>query len=137
MRKIPYTFASETKVPAGQTRAEIEKLLARYKATHIGYMSGPERAVLAFRLNERMVRFTVPMPDESKMPQKFRSRWRALLLCVKAKLESVTAGIETFDEAFMPHVVMPDGKTLGEHALPQIESAYKQGKMPPMLSFGG
>jgi hypothetical protein len=136
MRAKPYTFASETKVPAAQTRAEIEKLLGRYRASHIAYMAMPDRAILGFRLNDRMVRFTVPMPDQDKMPQKFRSRWRALLLCVKAKLESVGAGIETFDEAFMPHVVMPDGKTLGEHALPQIESAYKQGKMPPMLTFG-
>lgn len=133
MSNKPYVFASETRVPATQTRADIEKLLSRNKATHIAYMATPEGAVLAFRLAGRMVRFSVPMPNEEKMPQKFRSRWRALLLCVKAKLESVGAGIETFDEAFMPHVVMPDGKTMSEHTLPLIARAYESGQMPPLL----
>lgn len=131
----PYSgFAAETKVPAMRSRAEIEQLLVRAKATHIAFMSAPEQAVVAFRLSDRMVRFTVPMPPESQ-GQKHRQRWRALLMCIKAKLESVRTGIEHFDEAFLAHVVMPDGKTLAQHTLPQIASAYKSGKMPPLLGF--
>ncbi len=134
---MTYTFASQTKVSAGQSRSDIEKLLAKHKATHIGYASTPGFATLGFQIGGRMVRFKVPMPDQATAPQKHRSRWRALMLCVKAKLESVAAGIETFEEAFLANVVMPDGKTLGEHALPQIANAYREGKMPPMLTFGG
>lgn len=130
-------FAAETKVSAAQTRADIEKLLGKHKATHIGYASQPGRATLGFQIDGRMVRFSLDMPDPDQKAQKYRSRWRAVLLCVKAKLESVAAGIETFDEAFLANVVMPDGKTLGEHALPHVERAYREGKMPPLLSFSG
>jgi len=137
MSNKPYTFASQTSVSAGQSRTDIEKLLGKHKATHIGYASTPGSATLGFQINGRMVRFVVPMPDKDREAQKHRSRWRALMLCVKAKLESVAAGIETFDEAFLANVVMPDGKTLGEHALPHIVAAYQGGKMPPLLTFGG
>jgi hypothetical protein len=130
-------FAAETKVSASQSRADIERLLMKHKATHIGYASQPGRAILGFQIAGRMVRFSLEMPDPDAKPQKYRSRWRAMLLCVKAKLESVAANIETFDEAFLANVVMPDGKTLAEHAIPHVEAAYKSGTMPPLLTFGG
>ena len=34
-------------------------------------------------------------------------------------------------------VVMPNGQTMAEHALPFIKDAYATGKMPPLLSFNG
>jgi hypothetical protein len=34
----------------------------------------------------------------------------------------------------MAHVVLPNGMTLAEHAQPLIEQAYKDGKMPPLLT---
>jgi hypothetical protein len=40
------------------------------------------------------------------------------VLAVKAKLISVADGIETFEEAFMAHVVMPDGRTVAETITP-------------------
>ena len=51
----------------------------------------------------------------------------------KAKLEAVESGIATFEEEFMAHIVMPNGKTVGEMALPLIESAYKTNKHVPLL----
>lgn len=128
-------YAVRTKVPTQQTRGEIEQLLRKYGADSFGYAQELTRVSLGFRANGRMVRFTVMMPDERQEAAAMRSRWRALLLCIKAKLESVACGIETFDEAFMPHVVMPDGKTVSQHALPGIKQAYETGKMPPLLSF--
>lgn len=130
-------FAAETKVTAEQSRMDIERLLTKHQATHIGYASQPGRATLGFQIAGRMVRFSLEMPDPATKPQKFRSRWRAMLLCVKAKLESVSAGIETFDEAFLANVVMPDGKTLAEHAIPHVKRAYESGVMPQLLTFGG
>ena len=59
--------------------------------------------------------------------------WRALALSIKAKLVGVDDGIETFEQAFMAHVVMPDGLTLGDHVTPKIAAAYESGKMPALL----
>jgi hypothetical protein len=60
-----------------------------------------------------------------------------LLLCIKAKLESVEAKIETFEEAFLAHVVLPDGETVGEHALPAVAAIYKGGQLRPLLPAPG
>ena len=60
-------------------------------------------------------------------------RWRALLLVVKAKLEAVEAEIATFEEEFLPHIVLPNGRTVGEMALPEIERAYQGGRTPALL----
>ena len=65
--------------------------------------------------------------------QACRSRWRALALAVKAKLEAVAIGITTFEDEFMAHIVMPDGLTVGEHVRPRIASAYESGQVTPLL----
>jgi len=56
-----------------------------------------------------------------------------LLLAIKARLASVEAGIETFEAAFMPYVVLPDGRTVATAVLPMIESAYQSGQTPAGL----
>ena len=66
-----------------------------------------------------------------------RQRWRALLLCIKAKLEGVESKIESFEEAFLAHVVLPDGSTVGQHAAKSIALAYSGNKMVPLLPHLG
>lgn len=123
-------YAVRTKVPANRSRSEIEVLLKRYGAKRFAYANDTGHVILVFDMADRRVRFTVPMPDKE---QAERARWRAVLLCIKAKLESVAAGIETFEDAFLSHVVMPDGMTVGEHTRPAIASAYKGEPLPPLL----
>ncbi len=43
------------------------------------------------------------------------------------------AGITSFEEEFLAHIMLPDGTTVGEHTLPQVERAYLCGKMPTLL----
>jgi hypothetical protein len=62
-----------------------------------------------------------------------RRRWRALALVIKAKLEAVASGIVSFETEFMAHIVLPDGRTIGQHVSPAIEAAYSSGKMSPLL----
>ncbi len=62
-----------------------------------------------------------------------RRRWRALALVIKAKLEAVSTGITTFESEFMAHIVMPDGRTIGQHVTPAIEAAYTSGKVRALL----
>ena len=65
--------------------------------------------------------------------QACRQRWRALLLLVTAKFEGVASGITTLEEEFLAHIYLPDGRTVGEFIQPQIEEAYRTGRMPPTL----
>ena len=60
-------------------------------------------------------------------------RWRAMILVVKAKLESVETGISTFQEEFMAHIIMANGKTIGENILPRLLESSRDGKHPALL----
>lgn len=128
-------FAATTKVPVDQTRNEIERVLARYGANKFAYFSESGRAIILFEAHSRRIRFDLPVPEgeSDKDAQARRQKWRALLLCIKAKLESVESKIESFEEAFLAHVVMPDGITVGQHTKPLIEQTYKTGSMQALL----
>lgn len=128
-------YAVDTKVPASQSRHEIEVLLKRYGADSFGYAQEADCVTIGFRTHGRMLRFRVIMPDEKKTAKQYRQRWRALLLCIKGKLESVASGIEQFDEAFMANIVTPDGKTVAQITIPHIKTMYETGKMPPLLGL--
>lgn len=135
------TYAEKTRVAPEKTRAEIERVLARYGASSFAYGTQPGRAMIMFETKDRRIRFELPLVPPNRATQvqgeQFtRSRWRALLLSIKAKLESVEAGIESFDEAWMSHIVMPNGRTMAQHMIPYLEDGYSRGKMPPMLGFG-
>jgi hypothetical protein len=145
-------YAKGTTVAVGQSRAELEKILSRYGADVFSYGQDESRAIVAFRAKGRHVKFTLPLPtlddfkwrgrfynDRTKKSlmdqreQKIRELWRGLLLVIKAKLEAVESGIESFEQAFMPYLLLPDGTTAGEFLLPQVEQAYETGEMPSLL----
>lgn len=129
-------YAARTRVPAERTRIEIEQLMRKRGADQFLSGSDSDRAVLAFRLGGRHIRFTLPLGD-ARSEQHCRSRWRALLLVIKAKLEAIDIGILTVEEAFIADTVLPDRRTVAEVMLPQIESAYATGNMPPLLPYHG
>lgn len=86
--------------------------------------------MLQFRIAGVLIRFEMEVPASD---QAARQRWRALLLCLKAKLEAVECGITTFEEEFMAHIVMPDGSTFGKWAGPQLQDMRERGEMPKSL----
>jgi hypothetical protein len=129
-------YAADTRVPVAQSRAEIERLLEKARAKQYGTAIDYDLATarVQFRLHDRIIRFTVALPDANKLKgeqyaRRERQRWRALLLVIKAKLESVESAIETFEQAFLANIVMPDDQTVGAHVVPQITEAYRSGKM--------
>lgn len=130
-------FAATTSVSAERTRNEIETTLTRYGATAFAFYSSNGRAMIAFEADSRRILFELPLPveikDENKRAQATRQRWRALLLVIKAKLEAVASKITTFEDEFMAHIVMPDGKTVATHLRPRIAQAYDTGHMLPLL----
>lgn len=149
-------YAEKTSVSVDNSRAEIERTLARYGADQFAYGRDDSRGIasIQFRTSSRHVRFVLHLPgredDEflytptrgtlrsgeaayKAWEQACRQRWRALALCIKAKLEAVEAGISEFDEEFLAHIVVPNGQTVGEWLCPQIDHAYQTQKMPSDL----
>lgn len=59
-----------------------------------------------------------------------RRRWRAQLLLLKAKLEMIAMGATTVEREFMADMLMANGQTVAQQALPQLAAMYKDGKMP-------
>lgn len=153
-------FAEGTAVPVDKTKTEIESTLIRFGAT--GFVSawmGTSHAIM-FEMHGRRVKFVLPMPDpqdrkftfltknswrpdasakvrKDRYDGEVRRLWRSLLLCIKAKLEIVESGIATFEEEFLSHVVLPDGRTVGQWMGPQIATVYETGRMPPLLLGSG
>lgn len=145
-------YAASTQVSSNKSRDEIERTLARYGADQFMYGWQDSAAVIAFRANERRIRFILPLPDrnarefthhdrgqrqpeaaERLYEQATRQRWRALALVIKAKLEAVESGISEFEDEFLAHVMLPGGQTVGEWMRPQVAEVYLTGSMPPML----
>jgi hypothetical protein len=152
-------YAKDTSVSSEKSQAEIRKTLTKYGATKFAYVEEEERAAIMFEVENRRIRFILPLPDPNdeqffriarryerrstqaarqKWEQACRQRWRALVLAIKAKLEVVESGIATFEEEFLAYVVMPDGQTVGDLVLPNIDKAYMTNSMPPLLpAIGG
>lgn len=143
-------FAEGTEVSVEKSRAEIEKLLAKYGAKAFGYMATDTQATLAFQASERNIRFSLRLPPISdfthdgrrmrRTPERQREAkeaacrrlWRALCLVIKAKLEAVASGVSVFEDEFMAHIVLPSGLTVSEEVRPRIAAAY-EGNTVPML----
>src|SRR5262245_49973356 len=115
-------FAQHTRVSVKQTKGDIEAVCGKYGADKFGMTIEPGRAVVMFAANNRTLRFVLPLPEGTslKIEQDTRARWRCLLLAIKAKFETVANKIETFDEAFLAHIVVDDGATAYEKMLPLL-----------------
>lgn len=149
-------YAQGTEVSQDRSVAEIRATLRRFGAE--AFMFGEEegRGIVGFRMAGRHVRIQVALPqymdDEFQLTptgrersasaaaqaweQAVRERWRALALVVKAKLVAVEEGVAAFDQEFLAYLVMPDGSTVGDHALPAVALAYESGRMPVRLLTG-
>lgn len=148
-------YAEGTSVPVEKTRAEIEGILRRYGADGFRYgwldRDGKRVEQIEFTANARHVRFTLALPskDDKRFfftkhrrqrrtegaafqawEQECRRKWRALGLCVKAKLEAVSSGISLFEHEFLAQLV--DGetnRTVGELMQPWIEGRLSATKL--------
>ena len=62
-----------------------------------------------------------------------------MLQSIRARLEEVESGIVTFEEAWLPWIVLPGGGTVGREVIPLVEKAYEDGLAPARLlpDYGG
>lgn len=139
------SYAVKTSVPIDRSQGEIRKILAKHNATGFAFGEQGDFAMIMFEMAFRRFKFVLPMPKKyspgatqasvKTYEQICRSRWRCLVLAIKAKLECVESGITTLEQEFLAHIVLPGGQTMGQVAIPKIDEAYKSGKMPPLLEY--
>lgn len=142
-------YAQNTTVNVDRSRVEVHKILRKHGASRVADAWEPGRAAIQFEINDRVARLSVPLPTKEEIAgRKFarktpaalkkavereeRQRWRALVLLLKAKLESIELGLTTFDDEFLAALVLKDGRTVAESMLDAIE-----GKLAPALPAKG
>jgi hypothetical protein len=129
-----------TSVPVSRSQEGVRTLLQKHGASQFTFgeatVAGKVWVGVEFALNDRSVRMRVPLgkPDDDALASKARrSRtktlgeiraeaneqearrvWRVLHWSLKARLEAVENGLETFEEAFLAHLVTEDGVTVYE-----------------------
>ena len=146
-------YAATTSVPVARSRAEIEQLLSSTSArsswrgsitTRTGRQCSSRRttASSSSRLTCRIraTRSTRKMQNRyaqrtaagiaKVVEQEERTKWRALLLVIKAKLEAVESNIATFEDEFLAHVLLPNQQTVAQFIGPTVDQIYKTGRMP-------
>lgn len=145
-------YAEGTAVSPEKSQAEIQQLLKRYGATGFAFGWEAQRAMVGFTVHGRGVRFLLELPtdtaayartargqrrtpaqQQAALESEVRRLWRSLALAIKAKLEVVASGIATFDEEFMAHLLLPDGSTVGDRVVRELDEAYARGIAPPRL----
>ena len=143
---------SSTTVAAAKSQEHIRVLLKRYAAErmqfHESFAERTVRVTFEIRINGyafvvniqaripqaerqqksgRGFRELSPRAVEELQDRHERAAWRALFFAIKSRLESVDYGIESFEQAFLAHIVTSKGgKTIGEAIIPQLKSPQFQ-----------
>jgi hypothetical protein len=122
-------------VPVYRSRFELERVLGRHGATDFAVVEADASASIQFAVHGCFVQLGLPLPDpkdaritatasgrprsvaaqERAYEQALREHWRAFVLAVRGKLQSVESGISTFEDEFasflVPHVREENGRT--------------------------
>lgn len=152
------SYASTTTVSVEKSRAEIDTLLGKHGASHRGIQVNEDLALaqIAFVIHGRKYRLDVPLPKlvkpkefkgeprgwwqwddtkranylRSEYDQQCRSRWRAILLMLKAKLELVEIGVSSVEREFLADMVLADGQTMHLAVAEAIKRGLDSGTAP-------
>ena len=149
-------YARNTSVSSDRTITQIKSLVERFGADQFAFATEDARAMVSFRCTRRVVRFTLPFPsiDDEEFAltatgrerstdaqrglweQECRAKWRSLYLLIKALLVAIEDGLIEFDRAFMHDIVTPNGRTVGEILLPDVQRMIESGEPVPLMLTG-
>lgn len=152
-------YASNTSVSVDRSLVEIERVLQRAGAGRFAmtkdYESG--RCAVAFEVGRLPFRLEIPLPDRDSVEfthtaagrergagqvadvydKEVRRRYRVMLIAIKAKAELVATGCSTWEREFLADLLLPNGETVSEAFLPEMDKALAGGKMPRLLMAPG
>ena len=149
-------YAKTTKTSIDKSKNELERIIKRFGAE--GYVYGWRAGVvqIAFEIGNRIYNVKLPMAEPGDREfthtptgrirasksaiehyeQEIRSRFRELVLLMKAKFIGIERGITTFDDEFLPKLKLPDGSTVGEWAERELPRIFDTHGTPEFLMPG-
>lgn len=122
----PRKAYADTAVPVSKSQDELRRLLLRFGAQQFTMGEGQDWAGIEFVHADHLVRLRCPVRDQqaaiaadsrhvsaeekrATAAERERARvWRVLVWSVKARLVAVEEGLETFEQAFLSHLVDPN-----------------------------
>lgn len=140
MLKPSYKNYSGTIIRPEKSQGDITAELARYGINSVQHTMTDKFFSVAFQAiveeQERpiTIRIDVPYSQEEDYEDKYglkykRVKYRALYYYVKSLLIAWDDGLKTFAEIFLPHIVLPGGKTVVQDLLPKYAMAIKSGQI--------
>lgn len=118
----------DTSVPVDKSQAAIRSMLRKYGADHFAFSESADLAEVAFRSGVLAVRMRVPIrpmtaeaaravarqrkrkqdtAESDRWESETRRVWRVLYWLLKSRMEAIDAGVETFEQAFLAHLLDP------------------------------
>jgi hypothetical protein len=137
-------YAQGTSVTEDRSRAQIERDLMKYGASHFGYSRTPNEANIFFTMDSLPFQLSVDLPkledfrltgagnersesgQKTELEKEVRRRWRSLAAVIKGILVAVDDGIFSLEQAMMGFIVDPSGRSLYEAAKPTLEKQREQ-----------
>lgn len=140
MIKPSYKNYSGTTIKPEKTQMDISSELSRYGITNIQqtqtdtFFSIAFQAVIEGADKPMTIRIDVPYVETEDYEDRYgwrnkRIKYRALFYYVKSLLIAWDDGLKTFAEIFMPHIVLPGGKTVSQDLLPKYALAIESGQI--------
>jgi hypothetical protein len=139
-------YAEKTKVTVEKSRIELDALLGKNGAKQRGIAvdEAVNRAIVMFTLNDRRYKLEIPLPFPPtgnaatvrllrRHAQESRSRWRAMVMLLRAKFESIRLDISTPEDEFLSALVLPNGETAGQAVGQYMTQLIKAGYQGPMM----
>lgn len=137
-----------TSVAVGRSRQMIEELLRKYGVSttrftttaalfavefdfpvrrKAGYrVAGNNRSVPKYEVIRVLgVRIVAVWPIEEREQRRIA---RVLYWSIKSKLETVEAGVVSFEQEFLPHLTLGRGRTVWDEFAPRLEAATQRGE---------
>lgn len=140
MIKPAYRSYKNTTVRVEKSQGEITKELAKYGIFMVQHTQTNNVFSCAFQVeleeSEKPVTVRIDVPydrEEDEMDnygwKEQRRMYRVLYFYIKALLTSWDGGLKAFMDIFMPHIVLPGGKTVSQDLLPKYKLAIQEGRI--------
>lgn len=148
MIKPSYRNYSDTTIRPEKTQSDISQELNRYGITSVQQTQTDSFFSVAFQATVQghdkpmTIRIDVPYDQSKDTEDRYgfkqkRIKYRALYYYIKAMLIAWDDGLKTFAEIFMPHIVLPGGKTVSQDLLPKYAMAIEEGKIDEVKLLPG
>lgn len=143
-----YKAYSGTTIRPEKTQADISRELLKYGIENIQHTQMGNVFSVALQATvegaDKPITIRIDMPYDKSKDWEDRLGWveqrrlyRALYWYIKSLLEAWDSGVKTFAEIFLPHIVLPGGKTVIQDLLPKYALALEEGKMDDIKLLPG